>query len=186
MAKKADPPVQPVPAGPGKGRATPTRRAAEAARARPLVPTDRKAAVRASRGRMADERARARVGMAAGEERYLPARDRGPERRFARDSVDGSFRLGELFFPLVGVLVLLTFVLSPAASSFAFVGIYGLVLIMVVDAVLATRRIRRRLLARYGASSGQSGLTLYVITRSLQLRVLRTPKPQVRRGQPPR
>src|SRR5690606_7016553 len=59
----------------GKGRATPTRKEQEAARKRPLVPDDRKAAAKASKAELAARRERARLGMERGEERYLPARD---------------------------------------------------------------------------------------------------------------
>ena len=62
---------------PTKGHATPTRKEQEAARKRPLVPSDRRLASRQSRTQMQAARERARVGMANGEEKYLPARDKG-------------------------------------------------------------------------------------------------------------
>ena len=62
----------------GKGRATPTRKEREAARKRPLVPNDRKQAAKEHREKMNAARERARIGMANGEEKYLPQRDRGP------------------------------------------------------------------------------------------------------------
>ena len=77
MAKPS--PSQPVEndeaAAPTKGHATPTRKEQEAARKRPLVPSDRRLAARQSRSQVQAARDRARVGMANGEERYLPARD---------------------------------------------------------------------------------------------------------------
>src|SRR3954454_2884040 len=72
----------------GKGAPTPSRKAQEAARKRPLVPNDRKEAARIQRSQSATARERARVGMAAGDEKYLPARDRGVQKRFVRDYVD--------------------------------------------------------------------------------------------------
>ena len=66
-------------AGGGKGHATPSRREAEEARKSQLkIPKDPKAAKKASRQRDQEDRARAREGMRNGEEKYLPARDRGP------------------------------------------------------------------------------------------------------------
>ena len=56
----------------GKGAPTPSRAQQEAARKRPLVPDDRKEAAKQARAKAAEARERARVGMAAGDERYLP------------------------------------------------------------------------------------------------------------------
>lgn len=188
MAKKAepDPAPVPVPPGPGKGHATPTRREAEQARRKPLVPEDRKAAARASRSKLADERARARAGMAAGDERYLLARDRGPQRRYARDAVDARWTLGELLFPLAAVLLIATFAVPPQVEFVLFPVLYVFVAIMVLDAWIRARRIRRELAAKVGGEDRvERGLTLYVITRCIQMRALRTPKPRVKRGEYP-
>jgi len=186
VAKKVEPDPTPVPAGPGKGRATPTRREAEQARRRPLVPEDRKAAAKASRSKVAEERARARAGMAAGDERYLMVRDRGPQRRYARDAVDARWTLGELLFPLAALLLIATFAVPTQIEFVLFPLLYVFVAIMVFDAWLRARRIRRELAAKFGGEDRvERGLTLYVITRCIQMRPLRTPKPRVRRGQYP-
>ncbi len=60
-----------------KNRPTPKRSVAEAANKRPLVPTDRKNAGKASREQLRDQRARQRQAMLSGDERHLPARDAG-------------------------------------------------------------------------------------------------------------
>ena len=75
----------------GKGHATPSRKEREAANKRPLVPSDRKEAARMERARANEERNKARIGLAAGDERYLPMRDRGPQKKFARDFVDARY-----------------------------------------------------------------------------------------------
>ena len=61
----------------GKGKATPSRAEQEAARKRPLVP-DTKEAKAQRKAELASARERARIGMANGEQKYLPARDQGP------------------------------------------------------------------------------------------------------------
>ena len=66
----------------GKGHATPTRKEREAANKRPLVAGDNKEARKASRAKLQESRDRARVGMANGEEKFLPVRDRGPQKRY--------------------------------------------------------------------------------------------------------
>ncbi|HSU47182.1 MAG TPA: DUF3043 domain-containing protein, partial [Arthrobacter sp.] len=79
----------------GKGAPTPSRKEQEAARKRPLVPNDRAAAKTADREARREEQARMRRAMDTGEERFLPVRDKGPQKRFARDFVDARFSLGE-------------------------------------------------------------------------------------------
>jgi hypothetical protein len=57
----------------GKGRPTPRRKDREAELKRPLVSNNRKEA----RARMAKERERARLGLANGEEKFLPCETKG-------------------------------------------------------------------------------------------------------------
>ena len=95
----------------GKGRATPTRAEREAARKRPLVPDTKEAKARA-KADMASQREKARIGMANGDPRYLPARDQGPQRKFVRDWVDAGWHLGEAVMPAM-VLVILVVLAFP-------------------------------------------------------------------------
>ncbi|RIX27674.1 DUF3043 domain-containing protein [Amnibacterium setariae] len=182
MAKRTveQPPEQDLFAG-GKGRATPSRREREAANRRPIVVADRKAARRASRGREAEARERARVGMANGEERYLPARDKGPQRRFARDFVDSQWTVGEFLIP-VFVLFFIATILVPTAS-WLFLPLYGYLALTIVDGLIRAAMIRRRLARKLGGSGNvERGLNFYVIMRAAQFRGLRVPKPLVKRG----
>lgn len=182
MAKRTveQPPEQDLFAG-GKGRATPSRREREAANRRPIVVADRKAARRASRGREAEARERARIGMANGEERYLPARDKGPQRRFARDWVDSQWTIGEFLIPVFVLFFVATLVLPSA--SWLFFPLYGYLALTIIDGLLRAAIIRRRLAQKLGdRSKVERGLNLYVVMRSAQFRNLRVPKPQVKRG----
>lgn len=189
MAKNSSPtplpPAQPETPGSGKGRSTPTRREREAARRRPLVPTDRKEATRQERSRVAEQRDRARVGLANGEERYLPARDKGPQRRFVRDYVDARFSIGELFMPMLLVLILITLVPNPDVQIYGMLTMYVFVLLGVLDVVLLGFLLRRKVAAKFGADRVERGLRWYGAMRALQFRRLRLPKPQVKRGQYP-
>jgi hypothetical protein len=181
--RRARPEPEPEPQGPGKNRPTPSRRDAEQARRKPLVPDDRRAAQKASRAQVAAERERARLGMAAGEERYLPRADRGPQRRLARDLLDRRFTVGELLIPIFAVFLVITFVVPGLYQSVLLISLYGFIVLAVLDGLLAARSIRKRLEQRFGAGSVERGLNWYVIKRALQLRVLRTPRPQVKRWQ---
>src|SRR3954454_3917605 len=78
-----------------KGRPTPKRSVSQAANKRPLVPSgrDRKTAGRASREQLREQRMRQRQAMITGDERYLPARDAGPQRRYVRDYIDARWNI---------------------------------------------------------------------------------------------
>lgn len=171
--------------GSGKGRPTPKRREAEAARKRPLVPADRKEARRQARERMSTEREKARIGMAAGDERYLPERDRGPQRKFVRDYVDARFSIGELMIPVMVVVIILTLVPINELQVWLMLFLYSFVAVVVLDCVVVGNIVRKRIREKVGAERVERGLRWYAAMRSVQLRLLRLPKPQVRRGQRP-
>jgi len=167
----------------GKGRATPTRREREAANLRPLVSNDRRAANRAARAKLNEARDRARVGMANGEERYLPARDRGPQRRFVRDYVDARFSIGEALIPFTFVAILASLV--PVVGGYFILAVYVFVLAAVIDCVILGAILKRRIEAKFGEGRMERGTRWYASMRAIQLRVLRLPKPQVKRGRYP-
>jgi hypothetical protein len=165
----------------GKGHATPSRKEREAANRRPLVPSDRKQASRVSKEQVANQRERARVGMAAGEERFLPARDKGPQKRYTRDFVDARWNIGEILLPLL-VLVILSY-FFPTIAQWALIGVWAVIVIVVVDGIVLGFQLRRRLLAKFGTV--ERGVRWYAFMRAIQLRPMRLPKPQVKRGQYP-
>ncbi|MDF2442736.1 MAG: hypothetical protein JWR01_939 [Subtercola sp.] len=167
----------------GKGAPTPTRREQEAARKRPLVPSDRKEAARSAKTQNSVDRERARIGMAAGEEKYLLARDKGVQRRFVRDFVDSRFSIGEIVIPAVFGIILLQLVPNPQIQTYLTLVLYAFVIIVALDIYLMGNRINKRLRAKYGTLD--RGLRWYGAMRALQLRPMRLPKPQVKRGQTP-
>jgi len=165
----------------GKGHATPTRKEREAANKRPLVPSDRKQASKASREQLAVQRDRARVGMAAGEERYLPARDKGPQKRYTRDFVDARWNIGEILLPLLVVVILSYF--FPTVAQYALIGVWIVIAIVLVDGIVLRFQLKKRLTEKFG--SMERGVAWYAFMREIQLRPMRLPKPQVKRGQFP-
>jgi hypothetical protein len=166
-----------------KGRPTPTRKEAEAARkARAKVPRTRKeiaAAQKASRG---ESNAQVRQAMRSGDDRYLPARDKGPVRRFIRDYVDSRFSFIEMLIPLMLIVLVLGWVGSKAVSSYANVAMLSVFALILIDLVRLRFRIRRELAERF-PDTPTKGLAYYAITRSLQMRFMRLPKAQVKIGQ---
>lgn len=169
----------------GKGRPTPTRKEREAANLRPLVSNDRRAAGKESRAKMAEARDRARIGMAAGEEKFLPVRDKGPQRRFIRDYVDARFSVGEVLIPVMFIVILLTVVNNEFAQLLGIAGLWLFFLVAVIDAVVLGFILNRKLAAKFGADKVQSGNRWYAAMRAMQLRIMRLPKPQVKRRQYP-
>lgn len=167
-----------------KGRPTPTRAEQEAARKRPLVANTKEAKAQ-RKAEMANERERARIGMAAGEEKYLPAKDRGPQRRFARDFADAGWHLGELVMPLM-ILVIVTMVVNiPTVQQYAMIVLWGFVILVIIDMVITGVRLKRAARRKFGESRLERGLGWYGAMRTIQMRWMRLPKPQVPRGHYP-
>ncbi|MEO5534776.1 MAG: DUF3043 domain-containing protein [Pseudolysinimonas sp.] len=164
----------------GKGHATPSRKEQEAARRRPLVPSDRRLAARQNRATAATERDRARVGMAAGDDKYLPLRDKGPQKRYIRDYVDARFSAGELMMPLLVVVLIGSFV--PVVGEYAFFAFYAFFIFIAADTIYLIVQVNKRLAAKFGKAKVERGVRWYAISRAIQMRFLRLPKPQVKRG----
>lgn len=177
-----DTPIEP--AGPGKGRATPSRAEREAARKRPLVADTKEAKARA-RAELQTARERARVGMANGEDRYLPVRDKGPQRRFARDVVDAGWHVGEGVMPFMVIVIVATLIPNPMIQFWAFPALWIYILFVIGDMIILSIRVKRAARAKFGESKLEKGLGWYASMRSVQMRFMRLPKPQVKRGQHP-
>ncbi|KGN38449.1 DUF3043 domain-containing protein [Knoellia subterranea] len=168
-----------------KNRPTPKRRDQEAARKQPLVVTDRKAARNADRAKRREQMAKQRQAMLTGDESALPARDKGPVKRFIRDYIDARWGIAEFMLPVMLIVLALSFVRQPWAMLIVFVLVYGLIAAAVVDTFLAWRRIKKKLVAKYGDDAVQRGDGFYAAMRSFQMRRTRMPRPVVKRGEYP-
>src|SRR6187431_1061754 len=133
----------------GKGHATPSRAEQEAARKRPLVPDTKEAKARA-KADLAAQRDKARIGMAAGDERYLTARDKGPQRRWVRDWVDSGFHLGEAVMPAMVLVILITFIpAGPAVMQYSFLGLWLFIFFVIGDMIITSTRVKRAAKAKW-------------------------------------
>jgi hypothetical protein len=166
----------------GKGQATPTRKKQEAANKRPLVPDDRKLAAKQARAKSTAARDVARAGMAAGVDKYLPMRERGPQKRFARDYVDARFNVGELMIPIMFLVILLTTV--PGIDVYAIFALWAFFILAVIDCVALGFILTKKIEAKFGKEKAER-IRWYAAMRALQLRPMRLPKPQVKRRQYP-
>ncbi len=172
----------------GKGRPTPRRKVAESANRRPLVPTDRKGAAKAARLEQRAARDRQYQALQTGDERFLPEKDKGPVRRYIRDHVDARWNLGEMFLPVALVMLVLQIVLAQVNPNAAFVvllALYAFSLVMLLDAYLMWRGLKKRLRAKFGEHVVVRGTAMYAVLRVFQIRPSRLPKPQVKHGQYP-
>jgi hypothetical protein len=187
--KKSDEAVvaeQTSPTTSGKGRPTPKRSEAERQRKKRMTPPrNRKEANAIQRERMRGEREKRMDAMKSGDERYLPARDRGPVRHFVRDFVDARRSAAEFLLPLLVVILALSFV--PRSVTWAVNATVTLWMLTIVltalDSVFLVSRLSRALKARFPDTSTR-GAKFYGLLRSSQMRFLRMPKPQVKVGQP--
>jgi Protein of unknown function (DUF3043) len=167
----------------GKGRATPKRKEAEAARKKRLTPPrTRKEANALHKQRVREQRGKQREAMAGGgDDRYLPARDQGPVKKLIRDYVDSHRTIGEFLIPVFLIMFVLAVVLSPFTQ---YIGTFAWLTVLVVlglDSVRILRGVKKVVSDRFGAAETR-GITMYALMRSWQMRRLRLPKATVRPG----
>ncbi|SDS71395.1 Protein of unknown function [Brevibacterium siliguriense] len=166
-----------------KGRPTPKRSHQESARRQPLVNKDRKVANRQAKEQQRQERDRARIGMMNGEEKYLTRRDKGPQRRYIRDYIDARFSIGEIFIPAAILILVIAFTQPVQIQQYFTYAVWGLIALIVLDGFVLNYILKNRLRNKFGEV--ERGITFYAVMRSIQLRPLRMPKPQVKRRQYP-
>jgi hypothetical protein len=174
----------------GKGRPTPKRREAETKRRGPAPPPPRtqREASRLARANRPDREQRRRDAverrerMAAGDDRFLMPRDRGPVKAYIRDVVDSRPHLMGLFMPLALVVVLSLLVPVPAVQQ--YLSLFSLVALttMIIEGIFLGTSITRKVRE---AQVNALGTGWYAFTRASQLRRLRIPKPRVQRGANP-
>jgi hypothetical protein len=134
------------------------------------------------RADMADRRER----MMAGENGYLLPRDQGPVRRLARDVVDSRRNVLGLFMPAaLGMVFVMLSIPSLAVQQAVTPGMLVLIVVMAIDGFFVGRRVNKAVDAKFPDNT-ESGwkLGLYAASRASQLRRMRAPRPQVKRGEP--
>jgi hypothetical protein len=166
----------------GKGRPTPTRKEREAANKRPLVGNRSKESREAERERQKAEREKARKLAIAGDERYLLARDRGPQRKIIRDVLDNRYTLIEGLMPMMVLFLIVTSFTEKTAQNLITVVMILALLTVSVEALLIARKASSVIREKLGPDIKlQRGNYFYVITRGMQPRPLRLPKPGPRK-----
>ncbi|MET9516668.1 DUF3043 domain-containing protein [Streptomyces sp. NPDC002994] len=168
-----------------KGRPTPKRAVAQSQRRNgAAAPSNRKEAMKRQREARRADLARQREALASGDERFLPVRDKGPVRRFVRDFVDSRFCVAEFFLPLAVVILVLSMVRVSNIQNIALLLWLGVIVMIVVDSIGLVIRLKKQLNERF-PNEPKRGAVAYGLMRTLQMRRLRLPKPQVKRGERP-
>ncbi len=135
------------------------------------------------RDKRREERRVARQALLTGDERHLPPRDAGPEKRLARDVVDSRFTYGQVFFGLIIVVFLLSIIPNTQIKDIAnYVALFSLTL-MVIDGVLNGRRARTAVTEQFGPGATR-GISSYAFMRALLPRRFRRPPPRMKHGKP--
>ena len=134
-----------------KGRPTPKMKQAQAAGIRPLVPVDRKASAKAAKARLREKENAEYEAMQNGDINHMPKAERLPWRIYIRDYVDARFNL-----------------------------MYGYLIAVIIDVWLMWRKLKAKLIAKYGEQSVSKGSRSfsYAWSRSIQMRRWRLPKPR--------
>lgn len=131
--------------------------------------------------------AEAQAAMDRGDERYLLARDRGPERALVRDWVDARRFLNNWMMPVLLVLLIVMFIgnyFPLLANVLSIVSLVAMI-VLFAEGVLIGRRANRAVRAEFPHTT-ETGFPLgfYAYSRATQPRKLRTPKPRVALGDP--
>ncbi|MFB6816396.1 DUF3043 domain-containing protein [Streptomyces sp. NPDC056347] len=169
-----------------KGRPTPKRSDAQSQRRRASsgAPLDRKEAMRRQREARRADLAKQREALSNGDERYLPVRDKGPVRRFVRNYVDSRFCVAEFFLPMAVVILILSVIQVQNIQTISLLLWLVVIVLIVLDSIGIAIRLKKQLKERF-PDTPKRGAVAYGLMRTLQMRRLRLPKPQVKRGERP-
>jgi hypothetical protein len=176
-----------APTGPGKGRPTPKRNQNQR-RSHPAAPPPRtrKEAAQRRKQEAKNSRSRARKGSASGDERYLVKRDAGPVRKLVRDTVDGRRNAGVLVLPVAVLLVLSSIIGIRSVQAVVTTLWLATLLAVLVDVVVLTVAIRRRLREAFPDEGRLGGHVTYGLLRSTVFRRWRVPPAAVSPSAPAR
>ena len=154
----------------------------------------RKRAARAARSARFDAEQRALI---TGEEKYLPARDKGRARRFVRDYVDARHSFSEWILAVMMASIILIMALSMLGNkiplqyqAYMLYGssalMYGSFIITAIEAFLVWRKLKRAFAEAHPREDIPSGTGYYAFSRMIMPRRWRSPRPQVARGEFPK
>jgi len=95
---------------------------------------------------------------------------------------DPRRNIGSFFLAIAGVALIGTVVPSLVVRNYASFLLFGFFLLLVVDSVVLSRKIKRTIAERHPATTKTRGLVWYGISRATMIRRWRFPKPDVPLG----
>ena len=165
-----------------KGRPTPKRKEKTVKPGASLAPARSKEEKRAAKAEARVQRLAQRNAFMRGDESALPARDRGPVRKYVRNIVDARINVGEYFLPFIFLVLLVSMTRNQTVAILSILMMYVIMFIAIIDGWFLGRRIKKRVNEKFPNESTK-GLALYGFLRSTQMRRMRAPKPLVKRGE---
>ena len=166
-----------------KGRPTPKRKEAEAARkVSSLAPASTKAEKERAKAAAKSARVAQRAAYMRGDESALPLRDKGPVKKYVRNYVDARRSIGEYFLPVIFIVLFLTLIPNPIFQIGSIAIMYTVLLVSVIDGFMLTRKLKREVSVKFPGAE-LKGIGMYGWLRSTQMRRMRTPKPAIKAGE---
>ena len=83
--------------------------------------------------------------------------------------------------PLMLIVILLSLVPNKAIVYYGFAALWLYILVVVVDMIITSVRVKKLAREKF-ADRTEKGLGWYGAMRTIQMRFMRLPKPQVKRG----
>jgi len=165
-----------------KDAPTPKRKEAEAKnKVNAITSPATKASKTRDRNELKAELLAARAAYMRGEESALPARDRGPIKRYVRNYVDSRRNVGEYFLPAIMIVLVLTLIPNRGVQLLAILFMYTVMLYSIVSGFFFSQKLKKVIAEKFPNESTK-GLGMYGFLRSTQMRRMRAPAPQVKRG----
>ena len=165
-----------------KGKATPKRKDSQArTKVNSLAPSTSKESKARDRALEKSRRIESRAAFMRGEESALPARDRGPAKKWVRNYIDSHRTIGEYFLPTIMLVLVLTVIPVKGIQLLAILFMYAAMLYSLISAFSMGRKIKK-LVAEKFPNEPLKGIGIYGWLRSTQMRRMRAPAPQVKRG----
>ncbi len=127
-----------------KGKPTPKRKEAQAKlNLSPLSPGASKESKKVLKAQTRIRRMESRAAYMRGEESALPARDKGPVRKFVRNYIDERRSFAEYFLVIIVVILFLTLIPIPAVQLLAIAIMYSSMIFIGVNGFLTSRKIKK-------------------------------------------
>jgi biopolymer transport protein ExbB/TolQ len=84
--------------------------------------------------------------------------------------------------PALFVMIIISYAGNMSVQVYTLLAMWVLFFVIAVDAFLIGRRVEKAIDKKFGKGKIERGVRWYAAMRSIQMRPMRLPKPQVKRG----